>query len=55
MVTSVFSKPKLHKILPPLVWDNETVKQTHGKLASTLVCYMLNGHADPERAVKARL
>lgn len=41
MVTSVFSKPKLHKILPPLVWDNETVKQTLGKLASTLVRYML--------------
>lgn len=24
MVISVFSKPKLHKILPPLGWDKET-------------------------------
>lgn len=28
MVISVFSKPKLHKILPPLVWDKEMIKPT---------------------------
>lgn len=28
MVISVFSKPKLHKILPPLVWDKEMIKTT---------------------------
>lgn len=28
MVISVFSKPKLHKILPPLGWDKEIQHKT---------------------------
>lgn len=37
MVISVFSKPKLHKILPPLVWDKEMLTTTTHNLSETRI------------------
>jgi len=50
MVISVFSKPKLHKILPPLVWDKEMLKQPHTP-CQRLADMRVNTHTDPELLV----